>query len=473
MIKSILQSFLFLPCFWFIANAQNAGYEYKVQIKGMEDTVIYFGHHYGDRQYVIDTIPTDKNGLAVITGSEPLPGGIYLVVMPRLKNKFFEVIINEPAFNLKTDTLDFTGKMAVTNSIENTIFYQDLNFLNGKRKLADPIKEKLKHAAPDSEEAKELKTQLEKINLEVEDFRNKLIADNPNTFYVKFIQSFKEPKIPETPINPDGTLDSTFAYRWIRSHYFDNVDFSDERFLRTSLFTTKVNKYLNSYVPKIPDSINVAIDFISQKAMANDEVFKFVIVTLLNDYANSKVMGMDAVYVHIVDTYYKTGKAFWLDDAALFRIINQSDRIKPTLIGNPAPQITLQDTNNIDIPLYSLQHKYTMILFWDVDCGHCQKELPKVIDMYPEFKKMGGEIYAVYSQEEWQKWVDYLREKKLPWLNVGNKKLKSDFQVKYNVDQTPIIFILDENKKIIAKKLGAEQILDFLKRYEGITPGHP
>ncbi|MFN3940800.1 MAG: peroxiredoxin family protein, partial [Chitinophagales bacterium] len=217
----------------------------------------------------------------------------------------------------------------------------------------------------------------------------------------------------------------------------------------------------------------VAIDFISQKAMANDEVFKFVIVTLLNDYANSKVMGMDAVYVHIVDTYYKTGKAFWLDDAALFRIINQSDRIKPILIGKQAPQMVLQDTNNIDIPLYSLNTKYTMILFWDVDCGHCQKELPKVIDMYPEFAKMGGEIYAVYSQEEWEKWAAYLREKKLPWVNVGNKKLKSDFQVKYNVDQTPIIFILDKDKKIVAKKLGADQVLDFLKRYEGLTAGHP
>lgn len=448
--------------------AQSAGYNYNVQIKGMEDTVIYLGHHYGDRQYVIDTIATDKKGLAVITGDEPLPGGIYLIVMPKIKNRYFEIIINEPSFTLITDTSDFTGKMQVKNSVENMIFYQDLNFLSAQRKIADPIKEQLRNATPGSEESEKLKTELEKVNKDVEAFRNKMIADYPETFYVKFIQSFQDPKIPEAPINPDGSKDSTFAYKWIRVHYFDNIDFSDERFLRTSLFTTKVNKYINSYVPRTPDSINVAVDFIVNKAKVNQEVFKFVIVNLLNDYANSKIMGMDAVYVHIVDTYYKTGQAFWLDDAALFRITHQADMIRPTLIGRQAPQIMLQDTNKIDIPLYAVKSKYTMVLFWDVDCGHCKKELPVILDMYPEFKKMGGEIYAVYSQEEWDKWITFLREQQYPWINVGNMSLKSDFQVKYNVDQTPMIFILDENKKIIAKKIAAEQVIDFLKEYSDL-----
>ncbi|MBK7109324.1 MAG: DUF5106 domain-containing protein [Bacteroidetes bacterium] len=452
----------------FTIFGQSTGYEYKIQIKGMEDTVIFLGHHYGDRQYVIDTLATDNKGLAIAKGNTPLPGGIYLIVMPKLNNRFFEMIINEPSFSMSTDTADFAEKMKVTNSVENTIFYEDLNFLNTQRKLADPIKEQLKSAEPNSEEAIALKAELEKINNNVEAFRNNLIEKYPNTFYVKFIQSFQDPKIPPAPLNVDGSVDSTFAYRWIRVHYFDNVDFNDERFLRTSLYTTKVNKYINSYVPRTPDSINVAVDFIAEKAMVNNEVYKFIIVSLLNDYANSKIMGMDGVYVHIVDTYYKTGKAPWLDDAALFRIVNQADRIRPTLIGKSAPQIMLQDTNKMDIPLYSIKSKYTMILFWDVDCSHCMKELPIIVEMYPEFKAMGGEIYAVYSQEEWDKWIEFLRKEKYPWINVGNTSLKSDFQVKYNVDQTPIIFILDENKKIIAKKLGAEQVLGFLHEYSDL-----
>ncbi len=100
------------------------------------------------------------------------------------------------------------------------------------------------------------------------------------------------------------------------------MDFSDERFLRTTAFSSKINKYLKDYVPKIPDSIMVAVDFIIEKSKANNEVFQFVTVMLLNEYATSKIMGMDAVYVHIVDKFYKNGQAFWLDDAGLYRIIN-------------------------------------------------------------------------------------------------------------------------------------------------------
>jgi peroxiredoxin len=135
------------------------------------------------------------------------------------------------------------------------------------------------------------------------------------------------------------------------------------------------------------------------------------------------------------------------------------------LIGKKAPQIILQDTSGNDISLYSLDKKFIVLLFWDVDCGHCKKEMPKIEAAYPELKELDAEVYAVYSQEEWNKWKKWLREHNYPWLNVGNVKLTSDFQSRYNIDQTPIIFILDENKTIIAKKIGADQIKDILEHH--------
>jgi hypothetical protein len=90
--------------------------------------------------------------------------------------------------------------------------------------------------------------------------------------------------------------------------------------------------------------------------------------------------------------------------------------------------------------------------------------MPKILDVYPSLQQYGAEVYAVYSQEEWDKWKKWLREKNYPWINVGNLSLKSDYQVKYNVDQTPLILILDKNKKIIAKKIAADQILEIMKR---------
>ncbi|MBC8047072.1 MAG: redoxin domain-containing protein [Fimbriimonadaceae bacterium] len=463
--KNIL--LLFFLSFSFNLFSQNA-HEYHVKIKGMEDTVIYFGHHYGDKQYVIDTIPTNAKGEAVIAGSDTLKGGIYLVVMPKLKNKYFELIINEPTFSLETDTTDFTVYMKFKGSPENTAFYDDLNFINTKRKEADPLKEKLKTLEAESEEAKKLKDELIAINKSVEDERKSIQTKHPELFYAKFLKALEDVKIPEAPVNADGTKDSLFAYKYVRAHFFDNIDFGDDRFLRSSLLQAKIKKYLDSYVPRIPDSISVAVDYIINKANANTEVFKFAVVTLLNDYANSKIMGMDAVYVHMVDTYYKTGKAYWADATALYKITSQADKIRPTLIGKIAPNILLQDSSGHDIPLYSVKKKYTVILFWDVDCSHCKKEMPKLELAYPQIKERNAEVYAVYSQEEWDKWKKQLKEKNYPWINVGNVSMKSNFQSQYYVDQTPMIFIVNDKKEIIAKKIAVEQIVEVLDNYNAI-----
>jgi peroxiredoxin len=448
-----------------VGYSQNA-YAYHLRIKGMEDTVIYFGHHYGDKQYVIDTIATNEKGEALISGTQPLSGGIYLIVFPKLKNRYFELIINEPKFSLETDTADFIKNMKFSGSNENAVFYKDLQFITAKRKEAEPLREKLKTLDGNSNEMKQVKEQLNAINMQVEDSRKKIREEHSDLFYAKFLLALEDIKIPEAPLNQDGTKDSTFAYRYIRNHYFDNFDFSDVRFLRTNLVHTKVKRYLDNYVPKIPDSINVALDFIIEKASANDEVFKYIVVTMLNEYANSKIMGMDAVYVHLVDTYYKTGRATWVDEAAKVKIISSSDRKKPNLIGKTAPSIVLQDTAGYDIPLYSVNKDYTVIIFWSPDCSHCKKEMPKLDTIYPQLQTLGAEVYAVYSEEEWDKWKKWLREHKSPWINVGNIKMKSPYQLLYDVETTPMIYIIDRDKKIIAKKIGLEQVTGFLRDYQ-------
>ncbi len=440
------------------------GYEIKVKIHGVSDTTIMLAHHYGSMQYVIDTVPINKNGEAVFKSNDTLPGGIYLVVAPSMNNKFFEFVVsgNEKQFTLETDTADFVKNMKVYGSEENKIFYYDLNFIVDKKADMAVLNEKYKAVGENTEEGKKIKEDMKLLNKQVEEERNKIIEEHPGLFYGLFLKGVTDIKIPETPLNEDGTRDSTFAIRYVRMHYFDNVDFNDPRFLRTNLYDTRIKKYLKDYIHKIPDSLNSAIDFILEKTKVNKNTFQFVTVMLLNEYATSKVMGYDAVYVHMVDKYYTTGQAYWLDDVGLYRIQAQADRVRPTLIGNQAPPLVLQDTSNNDISLYSLKNRFTVILYWSPDCGHCKREMPKVEALYPELKKLNAEVYAVYSEEEWEKWKTWLKEHQYPWINVSNMKLKESFQLKYNVDQTPMIFILDENKKIIGKKIGVEQIKDII-----------
>lgn len=441
------------------------GYEYKIRVKGISDTTLMLGHHYGSKQYVIDTVPVNNKGEAIFAGNDTLDGGIYLVVIPSMKNKYFEMVIsgNEQKFSMETDTADLIGNMQIQGSQENTIFYQDMRFIAEKKEEMNRLKEKLTAAGDTTEAGKKIREEMKALNTEVENTRAAIVTNNPDLFYSKFLHAVTDVKIPEAPKNPDGTTDSTFGLRYIRTHYFDNIDFSDERLLRTNLYDARIKKYLNDYIYKVPDSINKAVDLILAKASVNKKTFQYITVMMLNDYANSKIMGYDAVYVYIVDKYYSTGKAFWLDDVGLYRIQSQAERVRPTLLGKTAQPLLLQDVKGYDIPLYGLQSRFTIVMFWSPDCGHCKKEMPKVEKIYPEIKSLGGEIFAVYNESEFDKWEKWLTEHPYPWINVADKNGKEMIEVKYHVDMTPLIYVLDKNKKIIGKKISIEQVPDLLR----------
>lgn len=462
--KFILLPFLF--AFIQFTQAQSLkGYEFKIKIHGLADTTIMFGHHYGASQYVIDTVPINSKGEAILKSIDTLQGGIYLVVAPSLKNRYFEMIVSgfESGFSMETDTTDFVKNMKVSGSIENKIFYEDLNFISQKREEMNVLKTKMDAAGETTPEGKKIKEEMKQLNTEVETYRDKIINDNPNLFYAKFLKAATDIKIPEAPLNPDGTKDSTFAWRYGKLHYFDNVDFKDERMLRTNLYDTKVKNYLKIYVTKMPDSLMKGVDFIIDKSMVYSKAFQYITVMLLNEYATSKIMGFDAVYVHIVDKYYSGGKAFWLDDVGLYRIQAQADKVRPTLLGKKGQPLVLQDVNGNDIPLYSVNSRFTVVIFWSPDCGHCKKEMPKVEAAYPELKSLGAEVYAVYSEEEFDKWKKWLTEHPYPWINVANSKGNEAFQLKYNVDMTPLIFLLDHDKVIFGKKINIDQVPAIIK----------
>jgi hypothetical protein len=105
----------------------------------------------------------------------------------------------------------------------------------------------------------------------------------------------------------------------------------------------------------------------------NAEAFQYYLVYFLNDAAKSKRMGMDAVYVHLVDQYYTTGKATWADEEQMKKTQDPGDNIRPTLIGKIAPDLTLFTEAGEPLTLHGIESPYTVLFFWDPECGHCKK----------------------------------------------------------------------------------------------------
>jgi len=454
--------FLFTNTFSYAA--ENV-YRIEVKIDKFKGDVLYLGYPYGDKKYLADTAEISDQRKFIFEGSKPLDGGLYFIYSPAPNSLYFDLIVAEPEFSIETDTLDLIMNMKTTGSIENEVFFNFQRFMREKQKIGAGLSEKLKNST-DPAEKETLTAQLKELDSQVKSGREEILKQYSGTFVAKFINSTIEIEIPESPKDASGKdLDPNFAYKYYKEHYFDHIDFSDQKMLRTPNFYGKIEDYLEKMTVKHPDSIISSVHTIIEKARANDEVFRYCVVNITYKYETSNIMGMDAVFVDLAENYYLSGDAFWADSTLMNKISDRVGRIKPNLIGKQAPKMVLLDTLMKPVSLYSLKSDYFVLYFYDPDCGHCKKKTPELKELYDnKLKDMGVMVVAANIKKEVDKWKKYIRDQDLDWINLADPHVRSNFRYEYNIETTPQLYILDDQKKIIAKKLDVEQIEDFINK---------
>lgn len=446
-----------------LLNTEAGGYKIHVKITGVADSNCYLGHYYGQHQYVDDTAKANAKGELFFDGKEPLPGGIYFIIIP--KKKYFEFIINkEQELWLETDTIDMVKNMKIKGSNENKLFYEYLNVVNDNQKKYDRLKKLIEANKDNKDSVAIFKKELEKVDKHVKDYKLAFIKKNPETFATKIFISSRDPEVPESPILSNGRVDSTFKYFYYKRHYWDNIDFSDDKILRTPVFYNRINTFFNNVVLQHPDTIIVDADKLVEKARVNKEIFKYVIWYITYTYETSKIMGFDKVFVHMVETYYMTNQCYWMSGVLLDNITKRAMKLKPILIGKEAPAMIMQDTSLQLQSLYAVKAKYTVVLFWDYECGHCKTEIPKIVEFYHKKKtELGLEVFAVCTDTSMAEMKKFIRKNNMPFINVnGPRCVTPHFAELYDIYSTPVIFLLDEKKIIIAKRIEFEQIEEII-----------
>lgn len=472
--KKILGLILLPYVFLNTSFTDKTGHRINVHIEGLKDTICHLAGYYGPKLYYKDTVRVDSKGNFAFEGIDTLMGGIYAVIVPG--NKYFEFIVNEQFFSIESSMKDLAGNLKFKDSKENEVFYNYISFLGNKQGEVQPLRtlineitkmsDSIQDKSYKSDSLKIYRQKITDIDEEVKNFQKSFLEENKNTLAVKIFTASNDVEIPEAPMLPNGRKDSTFAYRFIRKHYFDNLDFSDERMIHTPIFHKKIRDYINNVIPQHPDSIISGAHFMIGLAKANDEIFKYVVHYITNTYEQSKYMGMDAVFVDMIEHYYATGDAYWVDSVNLFKIIDRAKSLKPTLIGKIAPNLIMKDSSGKYVSMHHLPTRYVLLVFWDPDCGHCKKAMPKIKDTYDKWKneKVPIEVFSVCTEVEEEKWRTYIKSHNFNWIDVGDFELRNNFREIYDISSTPRIFLLDEKRKIIAKQLSEEQLVDFVNR---------
>ena len=433
----------------------HASYDIRIDIENYKNDTLLIGYYHWDKQYIKDTlIRSSKHGFR-FKGKDELNAGLYLVIM-RPDNKYVQIVVDreDQKFDVRFDferpfeTLNFSG------SDGNVLFHDYVVFLGEMRKRAEAVQ-----ASEDTGEA-----ELRRIDSLVRARQDEIMNQHSESMTALTIRTNDEIVVPE--FDEAGREADKLRYRYYLEHYFDHTDLSDNRLLYTSFLYSRIDRYINKVVAQMPDSINNALDRILSTPNIDEEIFKVILVHYINQFANSKFVGMDAVYVHLVENYYANGRASWIDEESLAKMLSDAASLKPLLIGKVAPDITVYKRDGTSFRLHDLKSEYTLLVFWAPDCGHCKKEMPKLKSLYPGLKASGMEVVAICSKlmdDEASCWT-YLDENDLDdWINVSDRFLRSKFKQKYNVKSTPQIYILDANKVILTKKIGIDQVPEVLE----------
>jgi thiol-disulfide isomerase/thioredoxin len=184
------------------------------------------------------------------------------------------------------------------------------------------------------------------------------------------------------------------------------------------------------------------------------------LVHFLNKYASSKVVGEDKVYVHIAENYYCKGLAPWTEEEQLAKICDNARRLKPILIGKKARDVKTKDKEGTSHNLYDFDSEFTILYFWASDCGHCKKMTPFLVDFNEKYKSKGVSIMTICKPKsgDYKECWDYIDEHDNMENMLNTYDPSNRAQIYYNVRSTPSMFILNKDKEIIMKGIGADQL---------------
>ncbi|MCT4616444.1 MAG: AhpC/TSA family protein [Marinifilaceae bacterium] len=467
--KKAFSLFLLASLCSFSTNVFSQNYRIELNLESTVDTV-YLAHYFDGRIFADDTIVA-KQGKAIFSGDKKLSEGIYVLYLSN--HKYIDFLLGDDQdFKMEGNSADFIGSLKITGSAETEGFHKFQIYMKNKNLKSTEMSQKYKDAKQGSKEAKVLKDYFADADKKVREYIEQIATKyGEKSFLTRFAKfTLSPPNKDFEKIVPKGIEDRARQvqlrrYLYTKNNYFNNLDFTDSRFLRTPMIKSKMSNFFERVLLQNPDTIFHESVKIIEKSRSNQEFFQYTVQSALNYAVSSKIMGMDKAFVNLAKKYYLSGDAFWADSTLLANIKEKVIKTQYNLIGMKAQDMLLETYDGDHIRISEISSPLTVLYFWDTDCGHCEKSMPKLkTDIYDKFEEKGVKIVTICINNNRTKWTKFLTDHKLyDMLNCHDPSENIEYRVFYDVFSTPAIFLLDKDKKIIAKKIDTETLANILE----------
>ncbi|MBC8487545.1 MAG: TlpA family protein disulfide reductase [Bacteroidetes bacterium] len=421
-------------------------YNLKIQVQDIPEKEIYLAGFYGDQNHILDTAVPDTTGLIYFTLKESYYPGMYRIFLD--KNIYFDIIYNHENIEIKTQYNFLYDSLKVISSKENMIYYDFLRANNEYRRKFDLLAPLVDYYPQTDTFYNIAKTRFVNIQEDFVRYVNEVIESNPDAWATKIFRL-------RQPLFFDPELDEAGRREYATEHFFDHIDFTDVELIRSNAYTSLAIEYMSIYSnpnftqEQLEESFIQAVDKIMYEAMDNNIIYEFIVDYLVGGFER---FHFEKVLDYIAENYSpEQCKNEERKTDLQTRLIKYAELAK----GKKAPEIVIPDINGEQIKLSKINSEYTLILFWASWCPHCNEVLPKIHNIYVNSVSRNTlEVLSVSLDTEKEEWLAALQEANYTWIDCSELKgWDSQVAIDYNIYATPTMFLLDKNKKIVAKPI--------------------
>ncbi len=418
---------------------------------------------WGDQNFLADSAVVDASGHFVLRRKKMLAPGFYTFLLPGMKNLSI-LIDKDQRMTMRAKASDFLGTMQVEGSLNTSLFYETIRFQAKQEPELAQTTATMNKSAANSPEFIQAKQRQMQILEERKVYLDGIYKQNPDAFFTKFKIAGQNPEFKEFK-KPNGDMDTMRQLMNYREHFWDGVDFNDDRLLNTPVIGNKLKRYIKELTPQHPDSLIKVADPLIQRVIKHKQYFKYFTNWIALQYENTKTTVMDgeAVYVHIIKNYFIPEYAWWDKPENLGGLQTHVWEMEASLMGRKGPDVRAQDINGQFKSIYEMTAPIVVVFMFSPDCEHCQKEAAEVEALYKKWKTRGVDFYGIAVSTTDEEWKKFVKEKGFTFTNVFDPTNRAIY-AKYFVDITPEIYVLNKDRIIVGKNLHPNQLETIFER---------
>jgi len=393
----------------------------------------------GSKQIFIKNV-TLENGIFSIELPKNSREGMYRLHYKMDNTSFVDFIFTNENVELQFDPSKPSETIEFLTSEENILYSNYLSQTNELKQQLNAIQYSYFNLKSENEKinaSKLYEIHLNKYVAAQEQFEENSTGKMANHF-IKASKKYYAQHLIETP---QVYLNSE------KKHFFDFINFSDEALINSTFITQNVLNYV--FYLNVSEDVEMqnilhknAINEVLGKLTENTKIKSDLITSLLYAFAQSENI---TIVDYIKENYY--------DKLSIeYKTANDINALLESLklaIGRIAPDFSW-DENGTSKRLYELNNAETYILvFWSTGCSHCLNEVPQLYEITKD--KTNIHVIDIALEKDAVEFKNYA-QKFEKWSNVlGLGKWENNIARDYEIVSTPTYFILDANKKIIAK----------------------